>query len=386
MPESDLAVKFDGFEDTDLDDETTGSRLKKATGDRDIHMARFAVRQGRGMEKSLIAVSRLPHFPNSSLEEDGQTVLRVGYFHPPSLSAKGGPMSGRFAQVEFLEDDAGTLYMRAFGRDGLMGTPGPIRVGELKPLATSTKMMSLAVKVEESLPKARLRQVYVPVSLPRERRDEAKRAIHAEMTIDGVTRKLSLLAPLDLDPANVEWETIRFPSGTFRVAYDWDRKPFPFTLYLSKFEPGKDPGSGSFATYRSEVELSDPELGLNREPRAIFMNNPLTHRRWSLYQSNFYRARDPETGEKDGAYASIFQVHYDPGWEIIYGGCLLVVIGTFLQFYMRAGLFTDGGKLEKQRAEARAAKRSGKANGSASAVASTSEPRSSPEPDAFEAL
>jgi hypothetical protein len=295
-------------------------------------------------------------------------------------------MSGRFAQVEFLEDESGKLYMRAFGRDGLMGTPGPIQVGDVKPLATSTKSMALAVKVEESLPKAVLRQVYVPVDLPRERREEAKPAIQAEMTVDGVTRKLSLMAPLDLDPAHVDWETVRFPSGTFRVAYDWDRKPFPFTLFLSKFEPGKDPGSGSFATYRSEVELSDPEQGLNREPRAIYMNNPLTHRRWSFYQSSFNRVTDPETGQKDGAYASFFQVHLDPGWEIVYGGCLLVVIGTFLQFYMRAGVFTDGGKLEKQRAEARAARRSDKPKPSASATAKTREPRPAPEPDVFEAL
>ena len=30
-----------------------------------------------------------------------------------------------------------------------------------------------------------------------------------------------------------------------------------------------------------------------------------------------------------------------------------VVLGTFVQFYMRAGVFTDGGKKERERAEAR---------------------------------
>jgi hypothetical protein len=36
---------------------------------------------------------------------------------------------------------------------------------------------------------------------------------------------------------------------------------------------------------------------------------------------------------------------------------MLVVLGTFLQFYMRAGIFTDGGKRERERAAAKARKK-----------------------------
>jgi cytochrome c biogenesis protein ResB len=179
--------------------------------------------------------------------------------------------------------------------------------------------------------------------------------------MDGVTKPLSLLRTVGIGA--ISWTDVTFPSGKYRVAYDYDRKPFPFTIALKTFEPGKDPGSGSFATYRSDIDLTDPELGLKDEPRVITMNEPLTHRQWSFYQSNFRRVSDPETGQKDALYASFFQVHYDPAWKIIYSGCLFVVMGIFIQFYMRAGLFTDGGKLEKQRAEAKSAKTAAKANG-----------------------
>jgi hypothetical protein len=99
---------------------------------------------------------------------------------------------------------------------------------------------------------------------------------------------------------------------------------------------------------------------------VIYMNNPLTHRGWTFYQSSFFKVSDPETGRRNGAYASVFQVHYDPAWKIVYTGCLVVVIGIFLQFYMRAGLFSDGGKRERERAQAKfeqAAERASAASG-----------------------
>ena len=54
---------------------------------------------------------------------------------------------------------------------------------------------------------------------------------------------------------------------------------------------------------------------------------------------------------------SVFQVATDPGRPIKYAGCLLVVLGAFVQFYMRAGVFTDGGKRERERAAARGQER-----------------------------
>jgi len=63
--------------------------------------------------------------------------------------------------------------------------------------------------------------------------------------------------------------------------------------------------------------------------------------------------RDPDTGGFTGQFQSIFQVATNPGRPIIYSGCLLVVLGAFLQFYMRAGVFTDGGKRERERALAK---------------------------------
>ncbi len=61
---------------------------------------------------------------------------------------------------------------------------------------------------------------------------------------------------------------------------------------------------------------------------------------------------------------------------IKYLGCLMVVLGAFVQFYMRAGLFTDGGKRERERDAVKAGKRAAAANpspGSTVAVVNESE-------------
>ncbi len=42
---------------------------------------------------------------------------------------------------------------------------------------------------------------------------------------------------------------------------------------------------------------------------------------------------------------------------MIYAGCNVVVLGAFVQFYMRAGIFTDGGHRQRERAAEKARQR-----------------------------
>ena len=78
------------------------------------------------------------------------------------------------------------------------------------------------------------------------------------------------------------------------------------------------------------------------------MNHPLDHTGYTFYQMRYQPDIDPQTERPTGRFQSVFQVATNPGRPIIYGGCLLVVLGTFVQFYMRAGVFTDGGKRERR--------------------------------------
>ena len=77
---------------------------------------------------------------------------------------------------------------------------------------------------------------------------------------------------------------------------------------------------------------------------TITMNQPLTHRKLTFYQSSFHPT---ETGD----FASIFQVGHDAGRPLKYLGSLLIVFGAFLQFYMKAGLFSGAGKSDDKAAD-----------------------------------
>jgi ResB-like family len=352
--DSELGAGLVGFGMSAAARDGAADAVSVATGDTSIQGAYFTVARGKAPAERYFALSSLPSLPSSRTEIPDDPILSIGYYTPTRLTAKGAGMGGRLAQIEVLQTEDGKFYVRGFGRDGLMGEPGPIEVGKSKPLIASAKMpMQIAIQVEDVQPKVVLRKEYVPVELAREDRERAIPAIQAEMTVDRVIRPISLLR-FGNDLRAIEWETVKFPDATYRVALDFDRLTLPFTLGLTRFEPGKDPGSPTPATFQSWVTLNDPDLDFKDEKREIFMNHTLSHRGWTFYQSSFHRVANPETGQEDWAYASVFQVHYDPAWKIIYSGCLFMVIGIFLQFYMRAGLFSDGGKRERALAAAKA--------------------------------
>ena len=95
-------------------------------------------------------------------------------------------------------------------------------------------------------------------------------------------------------------------------------------------------------------------MNVRDKPYTISMNEPMTHRGYTFYQMRYSPIVDPRTNQRTGQFQSVFQVGSNPGRPIIYTGCLLVVMGAFVQFYMRAGLFTDGGKREREQAARKA--------------------------------
>jgi hypothetical protein len=81
----------------------------------------------------------------------------------------------------------------------------------------------------------------------------------------------------------------------------------------------------------------------------ITMNHPLTHRKFTFYQSSFHPS-------SSGDFVSVFQVGHDAGRPLKYAGSLLLVLGVFLQFYMKAGVFTGAAKSDDHKAAERARK------------------------------
>ncbi len=340
LPDSDLTVQFNSQAQIDTSrmtssdderDQASSQIFALQSGRTALDIVTFTVRRGDDDEGvTHIAWDSLLMAPQV-IAEGGSELVRIAYDHPSI-----GYRSQRRALVEILGTRGGKLYFRAINRDGLVAS-GPVEPGRrLSVLDAAAGQMSMSMEVGEYLPSGREQFAYKAISLPKSQRGNGLAAALVELTVGNESKQVWIRRPATFDP---RYETVSMANGDYQVAYDCRRRELDFTLKLNDFEVGFDPGTKSPSKFVSDVTLIDGQTPPS--DHVIRMNQPLEHRFWTFYQSSYIPEQD-EMGNKTGSYQSVFQVRYDPVWPVIYGGCLLVVLGTFVQFYMRAGIFTPG--------------------------------------------
>ena len=356
LPESDLTVTLS--EATEFP--TSTGRLDHILGDDSIPIAVFKIQSGKSEPITHMALANLPMVPNVIPPADGSTkapprpLASIHYMVAPTLDPK---INGRFGQIEVLAGPNKALYYRVFGRGkeskGELRTAGPLELE--KPIVAfggnANMPMTITFDVDQYLPEAIEKPIYQPVVLPKGQMGNGIAACRAVMTVAGQTKEFWLSRSESLDPPPPQ--TVTFRDSVYEITYDVDRKPLGFELKLDDFDMDFEPGTEQPTHFVSKVRLTDKTEGMTEVPHTISMNNPLDHRGYRFFQSNYIRVRDPRTNQFTGQFQSVFQVATNPGRPIIYGGCSLVVLGAFLQFYMRAGIFTDGGKKERERIAAK---------------------------------
>lgn len=131
------------------------------------------------------------------------------------------------------------------------------------------------------------------------------------------------------------------------VDYGQVRYPLGFTVQLLDFRSPYYPGTSRAMAYESDVLLIDREDGIEREQR-IFMNNPLVHDNFKVYQSSYIEGQN---GRPD---ISIFTVARAPGTSTIYVGSIVMCVGMIMIFfsknygYRRSSPFISGEEIEKE--------------------------------------
>lgn len=128
-----------------------------------------------------------------------------------------------------------------------------------------------------------------------------------------------------------------------------------FQVRLKQFERKLDPGTSRPSHYASVVDFLAPDERLLAENVRVELNHPVRFidpaggRGWRFFQSSFsgpYRPGDPEfehwvggRAKRDTLFRSIFSVAYDPGRQWKYAGCLMIVAGIAVMYYMKAYFF-----------------------------------------------
>ncbi len=353
LPESDLTVKLEKLAEFP----TSEGGLSRIVGEASIPIGMFQIRKGKDPEVEHIAMGSLPMIPNvmpNPHEPAARPPTPLASIHlmvPPVVDPK---INGRFGQIEVLAGPDRALYYRVFGRgkDGKteLRASGPVALGKtIDAFGGGANMpMTISFRVDDYLAAGIEKQIFEPVFLPKNQMEEAVPASLIEMTVGDTTREIWIQR--SEAPDGSSFKPVPFGDRLFEIAYDVDRKPLGFDLKLDKFEVGFEPGTEQATKFVSKVRLDDPAVGLKDKPYTISMNEPMAHRGYKFYQMRYSAMQDPHTGQRTGQFQSVFQVGFDPGRPIKYAGCIILVMGIFTQFYMRAGVFSDGGKRERERA------------------------------------
>jgi hypothetical protein len=367
LPESDLTVTLS--EVIDFPTQTRG--LDSVLGEDAIPIALFKIQKAGAEPATHMAMANLPMVPNVIPSPDKPeaplkpALASIHYTVQPEINPN---TNRRFGQIDVLAvNEPGhparheALYYRVYGRgkEGArseLRAAGPLERGKSITAfgGTPNMPMTISFELDDYLASGVERDICVPAEVAQGEMDQQVAACRVEMTVGSETKEIWLRGhptnPLEPPPPR----HVVFGEAVYALAYDVDRKPLGFEVALDDFEVGFEPGTQQATKFESKIRLTDKSEGIRDEKRTIWMNHPTDHRGYTFYQSRYVTDFDPQTRRPTGRFQSVFQVATNPGRPIIYTGCLLIVLGTFAQFYMRAGVFTDGGKKERDRAAARA--------------------------------
>ena len=141
----------------------------------------------------------------------------------------------------------------------------------------------------------------------------------------------------------------------------------PFSVKLDDFEVEHYQGTMRPSQFRSRVQITDLDTG-RTFPAQIWMNHPLHHRGYSLFQSSYQQDRDPTTGAVRRE-ATILSVSKDPGQNVVFVGYALLVLGMCVVLGTRMAETKKRRELERMlEGDARAPSRGGARAGKAAAA------------------
>lgn len=126
---------------------------------------------------------------------------------------------------------------------------------------------------------------------------------------------------------------------TFRLTYTFKSISLGFDIELCRAESQLDPGTNRAATFTSFVKVYDPGLQMNGTDFMITMNEPLDHRGYKIYQSEFAPLRPDQTTKKPIARSG-FTIGRDPGLWLKYLGTAMLGLGIATMYYMKAYFLT----------------------------------------------
>lgn len=223
--------------------------------------------------------------------------------------------------VEMLQTSDGKLYGRLCVAGAFQSQ------GEIKPGSKVFTPGNFHLEIVQHLQHARNQVSFQAVDATLSRKEKSEPAALVEITAGGMAQRVWLRRN---DPTYGQ-QKITTKDGVLALNYGNGRVPLGYSLTLIDFRRDRNPGNAGNAAFSSKVRVVDSQRHVDEE-RTIAMNEPLSHGKFTLYQSSF-----DDRGH--GRETSTFSAAYDPGRELKYLGSLMICLGIAIMFYMKAYFF-----------------------------------------------
>ncbi|CAN0294557.1 unnamed protein product [Laminaria digitata] len=123
-------------------------------------------------------------------------------------------------------------------------------------------------------------------------------------------------------------QNVFLDGNILQIDLRFERHYKPYTIELIDFHHDLYPGTQVPKNYASDIRLTDPETGEDREIK-ISMNQPLRYAGETFFQSSYI----------DGDLGTVLQVVKNPGWTMPYIACTLGGAGLLIHFMLSLGKF-----------------------------------------------
>jgi hypothetical protein len=286
----------------------------------------------------------------------------------PASESAARPVFGP-PRIEFFQGADQQLYLRTW-RAGQVKIAGPLKMGESGGRITAFRDTPDAVGLWFGDFQPADRPGYSARALPFDKEDDPPHLRQAKLrlTVDDRSEEfwMPCSSPNPVEkkwfkiPPELEQKTVLGEGRRVELSFAPDSFHLGYSIDLHKAWRKFDPGSKTRPSfYGSEIDLVPNEFAANSasggpsggppptfENRMVIVNAPLDFadpalpgRSYRMFQSQIslrlYNPEDYDRKPGESVYLSTFRLNYDPGRGVTYVGCLLIVAGIFVAYFVR---------------------------------------------------
>jgi len=270
-------------------------------------------------------------------------------------------------RIDFFQGADQELYFRTW-RAGEVKTLGPLKFGEEGGKVTAFRNTPDAVVLRFGDFQPAERPSYSAQALSFDKSDEQPhlRQAYVRLTVDGQSKEfwMPCASPDPIEkktwtiPKSLERKIVAGKGRRVELTFAAESFQIGYTVHLNHAWRKLDPGTRQPSFYGSLIDLVPNALADKSSTAAsaakpypefdnvlITLNAPLDvadpalpGRSYRMFQSSMNGPYDPEQFDRkpgESVYLSGLTLNYDPGRGLTYVGCLLVVAGIFVAYFVR---------------------------------------------------